>query len=63
LLDALAGIHKFSANGIVGPVDPGSKTEGVFCYILWKFSGGAFHRQDSPASSYRCDGRFLKSSG
>jgi hypothetical protein len=63
LLASLDKINKFSANGIVGPVDPGSKSEGVYCYINWIFKGGAFHRQDTPAANYRCDGRFLKSSG
>jgi hypothetical protein len=63
LLAALGKINTFDANGIVGPVDPGSKTEGVHCYAAWIFQGGAFHRQDTPPTRYRCDGRFLKSSG
>ncbi|HEU5033932.1 MAG TPA: ABC transporter substrate-binding protein [Mycobacteriales bacterium] len=63
LLAALAKIHKFDANGIVAPVDPGSKTEGVNCYLLWNFSHGAFHRMDSPATGYRCDGKFMPLNG
>ena len=63
LLGALAKINKFSANGIVAPVNPGSKTEGPSCYVLWIFSNGAFHRQSTPAANYRCDGRFLPLNG
>jgi hypothetical protein len=43
----------------MAPVDPGSKTEGVHCYVLWRFSGGGFHRMDTPPGEYRCDGKFL----
>ena len=63
LLAALAKIDKFSANGIVAPVNPGSKSEGPSCYVLWQFTNGAFHRQATPAANYRCDGRFLPLNG
>jgi hypothetical protein len=63
LLAALAKIHNFSANGIMAPVDPGSKTQGPKCYILWKFHNGAYERVDDPATGYRCDGRFLPLNG
>lgn len=63
LLAALAKIKNFSANGIVAPVDPGSKTQGVNCYVLWTFRHGAFHRMDSPTTGYRCDGRFMPLNG
>ncbi|MBV9292310.1 MAG: ABC transporter substrate-binding protein [Frankiales bacterium] len=63
LIAALNKIHNFSANGIVAPSDPTSKTTGVHCYVLWQYSGGGFHRVDDPPSSYRCDGRFLPLNG
>jgi hypothetical protein len=59
LIAAAAKIDKFDADGIVSPVDPGSKTEGPHCYVLWRFSAGGFHRMDTPPGKYRCDGRFL----
>ena len=48
-----------NAHGMVGPVDPTSKKEGVHCYVLWKIHSNAFQRFNDPASSYRCDGKFL----
>jgi hypothetical protein len=62
LIAAAAKIHNFDANGIMAPMDPGSKSEGVHCYILWQYSGGGFHRMDTPPK-YRCDGRFLPYTG
>jgi hypothetical protein len=47
----------------MSPVNPGSKTEGPHCYILWQFHSGKFQRVDDPATGYRCDGRFLPLSG
>jgi hypothetical protein len=63
----LAALHKitnFNANGMIAPEDPGSKTEGVHCYVLWQFTGGEFQRQADPPISgstggFRCDGRFV----
>ena len=64
VLTALHKIKNFTANGMIAPATPSSKTEGVHCYVLWEFKGGKFQRQASPAISgptggYRCDGRFL----
>ena len=59
LIAAAGKINNFSANGMTAPVDPGSKKDGVYCYILWKLHNNAFERFNDPASSYRCDGRFL----
>jgi hypothetical protein len=47
----------------VAPSNPSSKTEGVHCYVLWQYTGGAFHRMDTPVGKYRCDGRFLPLNG
>jgi hypothetical protein len=58
LLAALAKITKYDDHGGVGVINPGSKTDGVYCYVLWKYSGGGFHRMDTPAGKFRCDGRF-----
>ena len=63
LLASLAKITKYDDHGGVGVVNPGSKTDGVYCYTLWKYSGGAFHRFDTPAAKFRCDGRFLPLGG
>jgi ABC-type branched-subunit amino acid transport system substrate-binding protein len=64
LVAALHKIHSFDANGIVAPNDPNpSKTSGVHCYILWKYSGSAFSRVDDPTTGFRCDGKFLPLNG
>jgi hypothetical protein len=44
---------------MVGPVNPSSKQEGVYCYVLWKIHNNTFSRFDTPAADYRCDGKFL----
>jgi hypothetical protein len=64
VLAALHKIKNFTANGMIAPETPSSKTEGVHCYVLWQFTNGSFQRQADPATSgstggYRCDGRFL----
>ena len=59
LIASAGKINNYSANGLVGPVNPSSKTEGVHCYVLWKLHNNAFSRLDTPATNYRCDGRFL----
>jgi hypothetical protein len=59
LLAALGNINKYGTNGMTSPVDPGSKQDGVYCYILWKLHNNAFARFNDPATGYRCDGRFL----
>jgi Periplasmic binding protein len=59
VLTALRKIKNFSDHGLVAPTDPGSKTVGNHCYILWQLQGGKFSRQSSPTTGYRCDGEFL----
>ena len=59
LIASAGNINKYGANGMVGPVDPGSKGQGVSCYILWKLHNNAFERLASPPINYRCDGSFL----
>jgi ABC-type branched-subunit amino acid transport system substrate-binding protein len=59
LIASAGKINNYSANGLVGPVNPSSKSEGVHCYILWKLHNNAFERLSDPATGYRCDGRFL----
>jgi ABC-type branched-subunit amino acid transport system substrate-binding protein len=59
LIASASKINNYSDNGLVGPVNPGSKTEGVHCYVLWKLHNNAFSRLATPATNYRCDGRFL----
>ena len=60
LIASAGKINNYSTNGMTGPVDPGSKDEGVHCYTLWKIHNNTFSRLDTPATSFRCDGRFLK---
>ncbi len=64
---ALKKIRNFSANGMLAPATPSSKTVGPHCYIVWEFRNGAFHRIgtppiNGPTGGFRCDGRFLRSS-
>jgi hypothetical protein len=59
LIASAGKIRNYSANGMVGPVNPSSKKDGVHCYILWKLHNNTFSRFDTPAADYRCDGRFL----
>ena len=60
LIASAAKINNYNTNGMTAPVDPGSKQDGVFCYILWKLHNNAFERFNDPSTSYRCDGRFLR---
>ncbi|HWA65428.1 MAG TPA: ABC transporter substrate-binding protein [Mycobacteriales bacterium] len=64
VLAALHKIKNFTANGMIAPETPSSKTEGVHCYVLWQFVNGQFERQadpptNGPTGGFRCDGRFL----
>ena len=63
LLAALAKITKYDDNGAIGQVNPGSKSDGVYCYVAWRYQAGAFHRYQDPTTGFRCDGRFLPLSG
>jgi ABC-type branched-subunit amino acid transport system substrate-binding protein len=55
---ALKKIKNFSDNGLVAPMNPGSKGVGAHCYVLWQLENSKFSRI-SPASGFRCDGGFL----
>ncbi|HEX3823605.1 MAG TPA: ABC transporter substrate-binding protein [Mycobacteriales bacterium] len=59
VLAALRKIKNFSDNGLIAPTNPGSKTTGNHCYILWQLENGQFSRMSDPKSGYRCDGTFL----
>jgi Periplasmic binding protein len=59
VLAALGRIKNFSDHGLIAPTDPGSKTVGNHCYILWQLQGGTFSRMSDPKSGFRCDGTFL----
>ncbi len=59
LIASAGTIHNYSANGMVGPVDPSSKKDGVHCYVLWKIHNNVFQRFNDPPANFRCDGRFL----
>jgi ABC-type branched-subunit amino acid transport system substrate-binding protein len=59
VLAALGKIKSFSDHGLIAPTDPGSKTTGNHCYILWQLQGGQFSRTADPKSGFRCDGEFL----
>jgi ABC-type branched-subunit amino acid transport system substrate-binding protein len=68
VLAALRKMKNFSANGMIAPETPSSKTEGVHCYVLWQFANGKFQRLDDPPISgptggYRCDGKFVPYNG
>lgn len=67
VIAALRKIKNFTANGMISPETPSSKTEGVHCYILWQFHNGGFQRLADPpinaaTGGYRCDGRFVPAS-
>jgi hypothetical protein len=55
LLAALKGVKQFSANGLIGPAEPGTR-QATNCYVLWVIRNGQFQRVDTPAGAYRCDG-------
>ena len=55
ILAALKGVKQFSANGLIGPADPGAR-QATNCYVLWVIRNGQFQRIDTPTGSYRCDG-------
>lgn len=63
VMDALGTIRDFTANGIVAPATPSSKTTGVGCYILWRLHAGRFERVDDPDVGYRCDGHVVPAAG
>jgi hypothetical protein len=60
VLAALDKIRNFTANGMMPPSDPSTKTSGTHCYVMWQLSGGSFSREGDPKSGYRCDGKFLR---
>jgi ABC-type branched-subunit amino acid transport system substrate-binding protein len=60
ILTALGKIKNYSDDGLVSPVDPGSKTTGNSCWINWKLTNNVFSRQGDPSSSYNC-GSYLTS--
>lgn len=60
LIAALNKVKNFSANGIMAPVVPSSKTDGPSCYVLWQITNGQFVRTQDPPSNYRCDGSYLR---
>jgi ABC-type branched-subunit amino acid transport system substrate-binding protein len=53
VLDALAGIHDFDANGLIAPVDVGGK-QPPECWILVQVKDGKWQRV-TPQSGYQCD--------
>ncbi|HWB65396.1 MAG TPA: ABC transporter substrate-binding protein [Mycobacteriales bacterium] len=59
VLAALHKIKNFNAGGVVAPAEPGSKSVGVHCYVVWQLANSQFTRV-APSSGYRCDGRFLR---
>jgi ABC-type branched-subunit amino acid transport system substrate-binding protein len=59
VLAALGKITNFSDHGLISPTDPGSKTTGNHCYLLWQLQNGQFSRMSDPKTGYRCDGTFL----
>jgi ABC-type branched-subunit amino acid transport system substrate-binding protein len=59
VLASLKKIKHYNDGGMIAPTDPGSKTTGNKCYILWQLQNGQFERQSDPKTGYRCDGTFL----
>jgi ABC-type branched-subunit amino acid transport system substrate-binding protein len=53
VLDALAGIHDFDANGLIAPVDIGAK-QPPECWILVQVKDGKWQRV-TPQTGYQCD--------
>jgi hypothetical protein len=58
-LKALKKLHNWDDNGLIAPTNPGSKTTGNKCYILWQLQNGKFSRISDPKAGFRCDGKFL----
>ncbi len=66
VLAALRKVKNYTDNGVISPANPGSKTSGNHCYILWQLNNGVFSRIADPAvtssnpGGYRCDGQWVK---
>lgn len=56
-LKALQGIHEFDAGGMFARTDPASKTPAT-CYVVLRVDQLRFHRVDTPANRFRCDGPY-----
>ena len=57
LLAALANTHDFNDNGMVAPVDVGSRQPGS-CYAILQLHNGHYDRVDDPPTGFRCDGSY-----
>jgi ABC-type branched-subunit amino acid transport system substrate-binding protein len=57
VIAALRSIGTFTANGLLAPGNPGTKTPAT-CYVVSTIKGGRYERLDTPPNAYRCDGGF-----
>ncbi len=53
-LAAMKNIHRFDADGMFALTNPAAKKPAT-CYIVLKVINGTWKRQDTPATSFRCD--------
>jgi ABC-type branched-subunit amino acid transport system substrate-binding protein len=61
-LDALSGIHKFTAGGLVPAWDPGAKNEMSSCFALQVIKDGKFVQTVPEEGSILCGGDFFPKS-
>lgn len=59
LLASLRKVQEYDADGMLAPSSPPAKRPAT-CYVLWRIKSGKFVRVDTPATGYRCDGKFYK---
>ncbi len=55
---ALKKIHRFDGDGMFAPSDPSGKKPAT-CYVVLRIVHGEFHRVDTPARAFRCDGGYF----
>jgi ABC-type branched-subunit amino acid transport system substrate-binding protein len=58
LLAQLRKVHNFDCDGILPANDPAGKKP-PNCFVLWTIHHGVYVREDTPASKFRCGGRYL----
>jgi ABC-type branched-subunit amino acid transport system substrate-binding protein len=58
VLAELRRVTSFDADGFFAKANPAQKQPGN-CYVIWKVQGGRYVRTDTPATSFRCDGKLV----
>jgi ABC-type branched-subunit amino acid transport system substrate-binding protein len=57
VLAALSQVKSYDADGMLAPSGPATKSPAT-CYVLWQIKSGKYVRVDTPATGYRCDGKY-----